>query len=58
MFHKLASILVYFYRSDSTDPDSSRYDIDKGARSRASTDELVDKMRQDVNEQLYEVIVT
>ena len=38
----------------STSDASSRYE-DEGARSRASTDELVDDIRHDINEQIYQV---
>ncbi|XP_067933265.1 rapamycin-insensitive companion of mTOR-like [Watersipora subatra] len=44
-------------RSDSTDRDGCRYEVDEGARSRASTDELMDKMRKDINQRLYEQTV-
>ena len=40
----------------STSDASSRYE-DEGARSRASTDELVDDIRHDINEQIYQVSV-
>lgn len=38
----------------STSDASSRYE-DEGARSRASTDEFIDDIRHDINEQHYQV---